>query len=266
MIRKNVVFDLDETLGYFVQINNLWQVLVQYSYKTGVDVIRTQTYFNYLLDLYPEFIRNNIYPILKYIKIKKKNNDCQKVLIYTNNKCNIEWVNTIKRYLEYKINFDIFDDIIGAYKINNIIINPSRTSTDKTYEDLLNCSNINSNEKICMIDNSTFSIKNNDKVHYIKVNSYIHKIPFDIIISRFQDSVLFKNSIFNEQHFGSFIEMNKYRFNTNVGIKPNITKIIDNVNTKRMMFQLQIFFTTEGKTRRNKHKCCYSRKNKHILL
>ena len=59
---KVVVFDLDETLGYFSQFGQLWNELIP---NKDID-------FNELFDLYPEFLRPNILEILQFLNEKKK--------------------------------------------------------------------------------------------------------------------------------------------------------------------------------------------------
>jgi hypothetical protein len=60
---KIVVFDLDETLGYFTEYGIFWDSLnnfVQIKNKKKL----TQYDFDSILDLFPEFIRPNIINIL----------------------------------------------------------------------------------------------------------------------------------------------------------------------------------------------------------
>ena len=76
---KIVVFDLDETLGYFVEFGMFWDSLSLYLNKQ-----LNQQSFNSLMDLYPEFLRPNIINILSYLKNKKSTKTCQKIMIYTN--------------------------------------------------------------------------------------------------------------------------------------------------------------------------------------
>ena len=65
-MNKIVVFDVDETLGYFVEFGIFWDALLQYKPAHKLD----QHEFNTILDLYPEFIRPNILSILSYLKHK----------------------------------------------------------------------------------------------------------------------------------------------------------------------------------------------------
>jgi len=69
---KIVVFDLDETLGYFTQFGIFWDSLSDYL-KIQNKPALTQCDFNNILDLFPEFLRPNIINILNYLKEKKIN-------------------------------------------------------------------------------------------------------------------------------------------------------------------------------------------------
>jgi hypothetical protein len=71
---KIVVFDLDETLGYFMEFGMFWDAMHDYlKEKHFLNEIKVdQHLFNELLDLYPEFLRANILNILNYLKKKKQ--------------------------------------------------------------------------------------------------------------------------------------------------------------------------------------------------
>ena len=99
---KIVVFDLDETLGYFTQFSIFWDCLQNFVYE-NYNFILSQNDFNDILDLYPEFVRPNIFTILNYLKNKKTTFCCNKIMIYTNNSGSKEWANHIKSYFESKI-------------------------------------------------------------------------------------------------------------------------------------------------------------------
>jgi len=62
-----IVFDLDETLGHFVQLGIFCDILEKYNKRK-----LTTNEFNELMDIFPEFIRPNILKILLYLKKKKK--------------------------------------------------------------------------------------------------------------------------------------------------------------------------------------------------
>ena len=65
---KIVVFDVDETLGYFVEFGIFWSSIIAYKIHQKINYELTQDDFNKILDLYPEFIRPNIISILNYLK------------------------------------------------------------------------------------------------------------------------------------------------------------------------------------------------------
>jgi hypothetical protein len=129
---KVLVFDLDETLGSFHQLVILWNLL---------DVNKNQNTFNILLDLYPEFMREGILKILKYIIKKKKKGECDKLYIYTNSVYSPEIPNLLTKYFQYKLKEEtiIFDKVISAFKINNKIIETGRTTNNKTHDDFIQC-------------------------------------------------------------------------------------------------------------------------------
>ena len=97
MTRKYaVVFDLDETIGNFVQLGIFWDGLKHY-FNKEVDI----KLFFLLLDTFNNYLRPNIITIFKYLKRKKKLNKNIKVLIYTNNQGPREWTEMIKKYIVF---------------------------------------------------------------------------------------------------------------------------------------------------------------------
>lgn len=184
---KAVVFDVDETLGYFTHFGVLWSSINDYRLRLGLSVYG-QKMFDSLLDHYPEYMRPNIFNIMLYLKNKKKSNPGCKIIIYTNNQGGKDWVEKIKRYIENKIHYQLIDEIIGPYKINNLIYDKRRTSRAKTHNDLIQCANIRTNTNICFIDDTEHSRMINKRVLYIKVRPYIYYMETDEIINRFMNS------------------------------------------------------------------------------
>ena len=66
---KVVVFDLDETLGYFTEFAIFFDIVIKYA---KIKPRLHQKVFNILLDLYPEYLRPHIIFILTFLKSKKK--------------------------------------------------------------------------------------------------------------------------------------------------------------------------------------------------
>ena len=120
-----ICFDLDETLGEFIYLSQIWN-----DANSQISNLN-QVHFNYLCALFPEFFRPYIFEILNYLVENKRFDD--KIVIYTNNNGEKSWTNHIKNYIEYRIGRKVFDDVICAYKVNGRIIEPKRTSYEKIY-------------------------------------------------------------------------------------------------------------------------------------
>ena len=182
--QRVLVFDLDETLGSFFDLHLLW---------CGIKKIRKkqpeneQNEFNSILDLYPEFLRYGILNILDFLYLKKKQNECDKIYVYTNNICNPPWVTLITNYFNYKLKTkdELFDKVICAFKINHKILEISRTTKEKTYNDFINCTLLPKSTEICFLDNTYYNEMRNEKVYYIQPRAYIHILTIQTIIDRF---------------------------------------------------------------------------------
>jgi len=179
-----IAFDLDETLGSFMDLEVLWQLLLEYPSPT--------IGFNEVLDMYPEFLRRGILPILEYLVQKKKTGECQNVYIYTNNQCSVVWVDLIAKYFDYKLGLTtpLFDRIINAFKINNVRVEMMRTSHDKTHRDFIKCTLLPKMTQICFVDNSYFDEMAHRYIYYIQPRSYFHKLSKQDITLRFLGSKL----------------------------------------------------------------------------
>jgi hypothetical protein len=250
--QKIVVFDLDETLGYFIELGIFWDSLHNYAKSINVDIKKlfTQNYFNNMLDIFPEFIRPNIMSILEYVKLKKKNKQCHSVMIYTNNQGPKEWSYFIKNYFEDRLKYKLFNQVISAFKVNGKVIEVCRTSNEKNIKDFMRCSKLPENVEICYLDDNYFPDMNSENVYYIKIKPYSHDLPFEIMIHRFTNSDISKKLIsakHTEKDFSDFINENvsKYEFVYNEKSKDEYD--IDKIITKKTMVHLQSFFN------KNKH-------------
>ena len=240
-----VVFDMDETLGHFVQLAVFCDIIEQNNQKK-----LTQLEFNKIFDLFPEFLRPNIIKILSYLKIKKENGKCQKILIYTNNQGPKSWANKIKKYLEYKINYNLFDQVIGAYKINGKHVEPRRTTHEKTHIDLLNCANLPDNANICFIDDLYHEEMDTKKIYYIQVDQYERILPEELMFERY------KKISTNFNFYTLVNEMKLYNFQQ---------KNLKNSTSRVDLFEeIQNFFkvTREKKSRKQKK---YNNKSKKVI-
>lgn len=245
-MNKTVVFDVDETLGFFVELGVFWEALKSYTQWLSTEVtVLTQIEFNECLDLYPEFIRPNIIPILTYLKHKKMSGVCSDVMIYTNNQGPHEWIHYIVKYFEEKINYPIFNHIITAFKKNGKQVElSSRTSHNKSHSDLIKCTKISPDTRICFIDDTYYSEMNNDNIYYIKIKPYIHTLHFDDMIERFITSNTSKKIITNNDSFRSFMTktMNRHSFIMNIKSKEEYE--IEKITSKKIIIHIQTFFST----------------------
>jgi hypothetical protein len=247
-LSKIVVFDMDETLGYFVEFGIFWDALIAYIKSTTendeIPKKLEQYQFNKIFELYPEFIRPNILSILNYLKHKKSTTCCNGVMIYTNNQGPKEWAYFIKGYFEQKINNKLFDQIISAFKVNGKQVEICRTTHDKTYEDFIKCTKIPLTTKICFLDDLYHPEMNNHNVYYIKLKPYVYNLTYDTLIKRFISSDIGRNIIKNGEYdyFYDFIKnfMNNFDFVYTGKSKEDYN--IDKIITKKTMIHLQKFF------------------------
>ena len=239
---KIVIFDLDETLGYFVEFGMFWDSINRY---ITINNIPETLNFNDLLDLYPEFLRPNIIPILNYLKHKKEGKCCNKIFIYTNNQGTDSWAEKLIEYFDKKIRTKLFDQIISAFKINGKRMEFCRTTHDKTYHDLIKCTKIPLNSQICYLDDTYFPEMSKKNIYYIHVKPYFHDVAFDEMINRFINSGIGDKWI--KDDFKSFITNALESFNFSYVGKTKEEEEIDKVISKEIMIHLQYFFKTNNK-------------------
>jgi hypothetical protein len=180
-INKVVVFDLDDTIGHFEQLSMFLNGL-----QLIVDKNISDKYLYKLIDLWPQFLRPGIIELLESIAKIKKRNKCVKVVIYTNNMGPRSWTLIIKRYLERKINSNIFDKVITAYRPHKK--HNCRTTHSKTYEDLIRCTGYNKNTEFMFLDDQYHIEMKHPKIKYLHLHPYMYSIPFHKMIDSFIDS------------------------------------------------------------------------------
>jgi len=250
---KIVVFDLDETMGYFTQFGIFWDILVNYI-KLHRKIELNQDDFNRILDLFPEFLRPNIINILTYLKSKKLTNCCSKMMIYTNNTGPREWANHIIEYFESKIEYKLIDQIIAAFRINGKQVELYRTSHHKTHEDFIRCTKVPLNAEICFMDDNFYPEMANDNIYYINIKPYYHDLDFDYMIKTFYKSDIGKELIEdNEEDFESIMwkEIKKYKYD--VVNKNKKEYEIDKILGKQIVLHLQEFFKKSNKNKTQKN-------------
>lgn len=176
--QKIITFDLDETLGAFGEMYILW---------TALKPTSTNSYiiFRELMTLYPECLRPGIIPILEYLSYKKQTGQCSYIFLYTNNQCSPIWVDLILNYFDEKLQTKhLFDKAVKAFKINDQIVEPLRTSHHKIYSDLIRCTMIPKQSELCFIDNTYHRKMENERVYYIQPKSYEHGLSSEEMMNR----------------------------------------------------------------------------------
>jgi hypothetical protein len=245
---KIVVFDLDETLGYFSEFGMIWESVLSYVLKNKnknkkedqQKEQKEQLLFNSILDLYPEFLRPNIFSILEYVKKQKIKSKCNKLILYTNNQGPTEWAKSIIKYFEMKLNYKLFDQIIAAYKINGKQVEMCRTTYSKTHDDLLKCSKLPANTEICFLDDIYHPGMENDNIYYINVKPYKHDVSFFEIIKRLIRSKIV--NIINENEFKEEISQKLIQYHYTPRYKSNKDQELDIIISKKIKFHLKYFF------------------------
>jgi len=229
----------------------LWRTIQEVNYNM-ID-------FNKLLDLYPEFLRYGIIPILDFLYQKKLSGECAKLYIYTNNQCSVDWTNRISKYFEYKLgNIALFDQIIYAFKINDKKVELMRTTHNKTHGDFIKCTVLPKTTEICFVDNSYFGQMAKDCIYYIQPRSYYHHLSVKEIVDRYLKSPLYlSNNIMSNQLF-------YHRFDRDIDHKyfDNIPKKmeIDVYVAQKIMYHIkEFFFLTTRKCRTHKIRVCFGK-------
>jgi hypothetical protein len=251
--KRVIALDFDETLGTFVDLEILWKTISLYANDSPPFQL------NDLLDLYPEFLRYGILPILEYLYAKKLSSDCYKVYLYTNNQAHPSWVRLVVNYFNEKVSkqHPLFDQIVYAFKINNRRVELNRTSHDKIHSDFISCTLLPKRTAICFIDDTNYDNMKKERIYYIKPLAYRHSLSTNQIINRFLASTLgillltdvHHSGLLKEDYFNRCKGANVYRSAT--GIDSDIGKYDLHISRK-IMFHLKEFFLMTHRNQQTK--------------
>jgi len=243
---KIVVFDLDETLGCFVEMGMFWDAI---NHVLGP---QEPLHFNKILDIFPEFFRPNIINILKYLSNKKKDGSCQHIMIYTNNQGPRSWANMIATYFDYRIGEPIFDNIIAAFKVRGQQVELNRTSNDKSIGDLIRCTKIPKTTQICFVDDQYHPLMEDSNVYYINIKPYYYSMSYQTMAERYYNS--FPQTLRRHVFIYRILDyMNKYTYD--VIAKSKVESDIDKIVSKQIINHLDDFFRhSRSPTVKPKHK------------
>ena len=150
---KNIVFDFDETIGYFEQIIDI----IRHTKKTSK--LEVFEFFN----LFPLVFRTNIFDIFNYIVRLKKEKKIKSVILYSNNNNDV-FIEYVLSYIHETLNFPLFDLSISLKQTQN---------KNKNLTDLLKYSNglLTKKSSIFFIDDKEYDNMKSIK-YYIKCESY----------------------------------------------------------------------------------------------
>ena len=197
MTKKSyIIFDLDETIGQFVQLGCFYKGLIQYFNK-----VPTKNDFYQLLNRCNKYFRPKIFEILNHIKVHKLKDQNLKVIIYTNNQGGKSWVTKIKDFMELKIQYRLFDRIIGPHKIRHELYEILRSTESKCYDDLVKIIDCNDKEDILFLDDNFFTDMLKDNVIYLLVKPYRYYYTNTELINIF----LSYNTIENVDQFTNYM-------------------------------------------------------------
>lgn len=249
-ISRIVVFDLDETIGCFQQLGIFCDALERFN-KTKL----TRKEFMDILDLYPEYFRPNLFNIMKFLKEKKTKGNLQKIVLYTNNNGPKEWAKRICLYIDKKLDYKLFDNHIGAYKVNGQQIEMMRTTHEKTIEDFFRTTRFSKTSEVCFIDDLYHDKMDGDNVYYIHVEPYKIALPDKVLIDRYYTKYLSKYSY--EKFYKTISDFLKI-YNLS-DLKTDA--IDDDYNGKLILSHLQIFLQSTKRSSRKNKRNNYNNKN-----
>lgn len=162
-MKKCIIFDLDETLGYFTQI---YVLCCKFTEITSTSLSSIDLFYMY--SEFPNIFRPDIFTLLSYINLLKKKYDV-KVVLYTNTLMSITWIETIMDYITNKIDkhTKFFDNYITLDM-------KCRTNVRKSIDEVYNCcSHLSRDYKYFIVDNKKFhSIT--DNVEFKLINTYVY--------------------------------------------------------------------------------------------
>ncbi len=257
-----VVFDMDETLGHFSQLHIFWSILKEYFSKNNYNY-SNKDLFN-LIDIFNLFLRPEIIKILNFLIEEKKNKRCDKIMIYTNNQGPKSWAESIRDYFHEKLKYNIFDQIIGAFKVGDKQIELCRTSQYKSVKDLINCTKLPETTKILFIDDQHHPEMHGNNVVYLHIKPYIYKYKFiDMINSFHTEKYNLIEKLSGHDDYYKFFKHKLNGYNDLTENKSQLEEEIDIILSKKIIQHLSDFFKTRrtDKTRkRRKYKINYSHK------
>lgn len=281
--KKHFVFDLDETIGSFTELNIIWQCLMKMSknnnqsdnsIKNGQNY---QKWFNQILDIFPEYLRPGILTIFEFLYYKKQKGYFGNIYIYTNNRCSsfidstnctnsISWTSMILKYIEMSspTKENLFEPPIHAFKFNGQLISDTkRTSQTKTFGDLMRCTLLPKTAEFCFIDNTYFPKMKHGRVFYIQPKPYYQCLGMNEIARRLLISDIGKQCVqdFDNDRFDKnpwktvFLDLSIKLGGQIAPIRKSQEEVeMDILVSQKMMYHIKEFFYLSYVSKRRKSK------------
>lgn len=204
--KKIVVFDLDETLGSFFEFSIIWACFSK--------IHTSEPLFFATLDLFPELFRPGIFSVLQWLKRNKK---CFKLVLYTNNIGPKAWVDSLLRYLEYKIHSHeifkktkpftpqpLFDNVLYGFMIDS-----KRTTFEKSWDDLCYCLGLEPDSiECCFVDDLIHEKMMTPHVMYIHMQPYTNPLTWKEMMERILGKSVFYQTLPGFQQINLFLSLN----------------------------------------------------------
>jgi len=169
MSEKNIIFDLDNTLGYFEQMIHIMN--------------HVELTCHELLRLFPDFFRPLLFDFFINLISYKKSGKIKSILLYSNNN-NDFIVKTIILFIHNTLDFTLFDQVIT-------LDHPLRTKKQKDYTELLLLSNgmLHEESTLCFVDDKIHPLMNTKNTCYIKCESYVNYIHHSVVIDKIKKEI-----------------------------------------------------------------------------
>lgn len=181
---KIIIFDFDETLGSFSEMNLIVHIL--YSMRTNPNITFTEITFH-ICHLFPDYFRKDIFSALEFIKKSKENKDIHKVVMYTNNNGGKYWISSVIEYIQHVLGCSLFDEIITSYECLHEDQNDiRRISQEKQIDDIKKIMYLHPYSEFIFFDDRYHKKMDSDFVYYIKINPYIYSYNIEHIINQLQ--------------------------------------------------------------------------------
>lgn len=173
-MNKCVVFDLDETIGFFAQLYTIA--------KTFETTTKYKLQQHHIVTLYKHFyniFRPGIFTLLAYAQLLKEKYNIY-IVLYTNTIMDDIWVDAFLQYTYDMVKLE-FNSVMN-------LNSKCRSSTKKNLRDLYKCnSSLNSASHIMIIDNKTHKRLLDKNILYVLVKTYYYVHNNNIIWNKIHE-------------------------------------------------------------------------------